>query len=886
LAVIAVTVAGLAVGTVSTRPTIAGLLGLVVVAICLGALYRVTFAGSFAPVAVTFWAFVAVWVGVAPLLQLRDNRFPWPDLPLDQHHVTAQVIVVFATVAYWTGHSFVRSATRRPLSGPMLALRLDITVEKAIVVTGFGVLMAVVCLPRTGGLRVRFTDRDELQSALVGAGLRSGRDLALLGLLNTLPAAISVAALVLCLLCWRNRSYAGAKAKRILMATTLVAVTLNIVYNNPLTANRFASFSVLLAGGLALVSVRRQRWRSAFSAGMLLGLAVVYPLANSFRNERYRDEPRLGLEAYYSWDFDGFQQTVNAVHYVGVHGHTWGHHLVSALLFWVPRSLWEGKAIPAGNVVAANRGYEFQNLALPFWTEVFVEFTLVGVIVAFFWYGRLSRRLDRTLDRTPADLATALTVMFAACQIGLLRGPLGAQIPFVGAAFVVLLAGVAGWRGRSWRLTRPPDDDRDAMPGKLSGGAGRPIESAGGPERQPLRIALLSDWWWPDVVGGAELSARAVAIELARFAEVRVFVPAAADRVYADGPLVVHAVRRPFARRRHADSVLRHGLEFGTTWLLPTVAARLARGVADFAPRMVVAHNVSRTGPWLLRMVGARGLPLVRVYHDLSDTCWRRSRLKGSTICATVCGGCRVKTSVMRRATPRAAVAVCVSGFVRAELDRAGLVELETATVAYPLVGSRPVEPVPRPSRTWRTVIGYLGRLSPVKGVESAIRTVAAYQRSTGGAVSMVIAGEGSPGYVRELMDLADSESVEVDFAGRLDVDEFCARVDAVLIPSTWMEPFGRVAVEVGSRGRPALVSPLGGLPEAAAVSGGRHAFADFRDPEVAARALADLLDGDCRGGVGGAARPENTVSLADGVVSTVRQMLGLEPGVRASDRR
>lgn len=454
LAVGVVLIAVLAATTVAVRPTVAGLLGLVVVATCLTALYHVTVSGSFAPVAVTFLAFVTVWVGFAPLLQIRDRRLPWPDQPLDRYYVTAQVILLLAVLAYLVGYTR-RGTSRLRVKSP----RFDITVEKAIVVTGLATVLAVVCLPRTGGVAVRFTDRDGLRNAIAQEGLTGGRDQAMLGLLSTLPAAVSLVALVLCLVCWRNGAYADQRARWILVAATSTAVCLNVVYNNPLSANRFASFSVLLAAALALLRFDRQWWRSLFSLGMLLGLAIIYPLFNLFRNERSRSNLRLGTDAYYTYDFDGFQQTVNAVNYVDEHGHTWGHHLMSALLVVIPRSWWEGKAIPAGNVVAANRGYDFQNLALPFWAEVFLEFTVVGVVVLFVVYGWLARRLDATMGASPAGLATTVTVMFAACQIGLLRGPLGAQIPFVGAAFAVLLVAVLGWRGRSWHLTRVPEID-------------------------------------------------------------------------------------------------------------------------------------------------------------------------------------------------------------------------------------------------------------------------------------------------------------------------------------------------------------------------------------------------------------------------------------------
>ncbi|MER6593840.1 hypothetical protein ABT214_18710 [Micromonospora purpureochromogenes] len=444
-------VTALGVTTVLPRPTVAGVLGLVVVAVCLAALYQTTRSESFTPVAVTFWAFVTVWVGFAPLLQIRDRRLPWPDLPLDQDYVSAQVILLFAVVAYWAGNT-----RRLPAPRPNTSPRTRVTIEKALTVTATAAVLAVVCLPMTGGLVVRFTSRDDLQRAIAEAGLKSRQDLALLGLLSTFPAAVAAVALVLCLLCWRSRNFVGPKARWILLGTTAVAVLLNVIYNNPLSANRFAAFGVLLAAGLAIVPFERQRWRTLFSLGMLTGLAVLYPLANLFRNARSRGNLRLGLDAYYTWDFDGFQQTVNAVYHARVHGHTWGHHLVSALLFWVPRSWWEGKAIPAGNAVAAGRGYGFQNLALPFWAETYLEFAFVGVVVLFFFYGRLARRLDRAMTATPAGLGTALTVTFAAFQIGLLRGPLGAQIPFVGAAFAVLVVGVLVLPDPGWRLTRPP----------------------------------------------------------------------------------------------------------------------------------------------------------------------------------------------------------------------------------------------------------------------------------------------------------------------------------------------------------------------------------------------------------------------------------------------
>ena len=391
------------------------------------------------------------------------------------------------------------------------------------------------------------------------------------------------------------------------------------------------------------------------------------------------------------------------------------------------------------------------------------------------------------------------------------------------------------------------------------------------------RIAILADWWWPDTVGGAERSSRTAAMRLAEFGTVRVFVPATRDREYPDGPLTVHAVRRPFARRTHPDTVARRGLEFLSAWLLPPVAWRLGRALRRFDPDVTVATNISRTGPWLVRRAGRGRAAIVRTYHDLSDTCWRRSRLRAGVVCTAPCGQCQVKTRLMRAATPASATAVCVSGFVRDELVRAGLTTVDRSTVGYPLT-ALPSRPIARLATDRGLVLGYLGRLDPVKGVDAAIRTGAEYRRLTGTPVSMVVAGEGNDGYRQRLVALAAAESLDVQFPGRMDVDDFCALVDVALVPSRWMEAFGRVVVEIAGRGRPMLIAPVGGLPEAAEISGGRYVFADFQDPPAAARALRELLSGKATGSAPVAA----AATLAGAVESAVRRALGEPAQVRS----
>ena len=445
----------LAAVTVRPHPTLAGVLGLAIVGLCLSELIRIAVTGPFAPVAITLWAFAGVWVGFAPLLQIRDGHLPWRDTPLTGLFVEAQLILLVSLVAFRIGYGLrVRAGTS---AAPRLRMwpRISLTPAVAIVATAVAAALAAIAIPRTGGLWVRFTTRDDLKEMMAETGVTTGPDKALAGLLGTLPAAASLCALVVCLLCLRHRDI-GRRSRILLLSATGVAVLLNLIFNNPLTATRFVTFSVALAAFLCLVDLRARLRRMLFVGMMVFGLLLVYPLANLFRNSASRERLRLGFDAYYTFDFDGFQQTVNTVSYVDTLGHTWGYHTISALLFWIPRSQWTGKALPAGIPVAEGRDYGFTNLALPLWAEFYLEYSWVGVLVAMFCYGWVARRLDGVFQRWQAGAAQVLATVIAACQIGLLRGPLGAQLPFFATAMAIGVFALLLVR-RSNRSGVPPD---------------------------------------------------------------------------------------------------------------------------------------------------------------------------------------------------------------------------------------------------------------------------------------------------------------------------------------------------------------------------------------------------------------------------------------------
>lgn len=101
----------------------------------------------------------------------------------------------------------------------------------------------------------------------------------------------------------------------------------------------------------------------------------------------------------------------------------------------------------------------------------------------------------------------------------------------------------------------------------------------------------------------------------------------------------------------------------------------------------------------------------------------------------------------------------------------------------------------------------YVGRLSPEKGVDRLIRDFAA--EST---LRLAIAGDGTlEDQTQEIVDNCD----RITLLGSLAHEEVMRRMRsalAVVVPSDWDEPFGRVAAEALANGTPPLVSARGGL--------------------------------------------------------------------------
>ncbi|MGV9712267.1 hypothetical protein ACWDTI_16580 [Gordonia sp. NPDC003424] len=383
---------------------------------------------------------------------------------MSTYYFAAQALTTIAVLGYSAGYATAirgnRYGRKRKKQG--IPDRSSTNAFKPVLPLAICGLLILPVLSASGGLAGRFETRDKLTATFEASGLtmENGNSI-LLFVLNRLPAAAALAALMVSILAVKNaRNYKGPARTRSIFAWLGVMISLIFcsILANPYSSSRYVAFAVIMVAFLATVNLGTTGIRLAFSVITVIGLIVIYPLATWFKRDSLRVGSPVRLsDAFYSVDFDGFQQTINTFVHVEESGYAFGNHILSAAFFFIPRGIWPGKAEPASLEIAESRGYSFENLSLPLWAEIYLDGGLILVVIALVSYGYLSSRLDQRYYEGSGQFGRTICIALAACQPGIIRGPLGAQVGFLGAVVLITVLSVYDVRsfgGLAYRRSR------------------------------------------------------------------------------------------------------------------------------------------------------------------------------------------------------------------------------------------------------------------------------------------------------------------------------------------------------------------------------------------------------------------------------------------------
>jgi glycosyltransferase involved in cell wall biosynthesis len=359
-----------------------------------------------------------------------------------------------------------------------------------------------------------------------------------------------------------------------------------------------------------------------------------------------------------------------------------------------------------------------------------------------------------------------------------------------------------------------------------------------------VRILVVSNIYPPVAFGGYEVECSGVVERLARSHEVCVLTSSTDRSVPADG------VRRELA---FLSADKRGALQ------APAASARAvasARRALAWQPELIYCWNGSSIPQAALRVFADSGIPLAfRVCEHWFGGLFVRDQFlrellpaRRHSARAAWSLGCRAFNAARLQLDPLAPVRAAISWNAEAleqMVPTPSFVEpvLERVGHSVPRYGDLYDEIVRAPAPDPEIV--FLGRVTPYKGLKVAIEALAELHVDVP-AARLVVLGPEDQRHGAELRGLADRLGVGglVRWEGQVSPEDAAAalaRAHALIVPSTWDEPFPLVTIEGALARVPLVASDVGGISEGMADE--EHALLFARgDALGAAAALRRVL--------------------------------------------
>lgn len=376
---------------------------------------------------IMFWLFGYIFLVVSAVAQQGQGIFPWLDFYNSDQLDYAWFIVFVGFVSFFCGGmNHFRSLKNFSYSVSIVKMKFFFV---------FSVVVTITAIIFYGGFRILFVPREEMFAIFEGDVAKT----MILQAMIRIPMFIC-SVLLLQGLMYKLRARTLNLPYVILLLLTMITV---FVINNPVSTPRFWLACIFITYMLIVCENFFSGFNFKVACIVILMMLVAFPVSDVFRRTTsvsvfdYAAEQNITESILVSPNFDAFQQLVNTISYTDAHGHTWGAQSFSALLFWMPRSIWEGKAISTGELVGINSNYDYLNLSAPLWAEMYIDFGLFGVLFVFYILGRALNSIELNSDPN----VRVVVCFLASYSMYFYRGSLMSVLSFlmISAIFVLWL---------------------------------------------------------------------------------------------------------------------------------------------------------------------------------------------------------------------------------------------------------------------------------------------------------------------------------------------------------------------------------------------------------------------------------------------------------------
>ncbi len=325
-----------------------------------------------------------------------------------------------------------------------------------------------------------------------------------------------------------------------------------------------------------------------------------------------------------------------------------------------------------------------------------------------------------------------------------------------------------------------------------------------------MKILIFNTLYTPNLLGGAERSVQLLAEGLVEEGH-QVTVCTTSDKTYSEeiNGVSVEYLKVPNlfwgfnikSYKSYAKLVWHFIDSFNFL-----ASSKIKKFIKRNKPDVIHTNNLAGFSVIVWKLAKKMGIPFVHTLRDYYLTCPKCTRYKNNRVCENTCLDCKILSIPKKIYSKNVPFVIGISKYILDAHIKRGYF-LYSKTKVIPNSVKRIELDTERKVKDKIVNFGYLGRISSEKGLDILLEAFSKRQN-----LNLFIGGVGLKDYVDSLKSKYNANNI--NFLGRVEPQDFFKKIDCLIVPSSWEEPFGRVVIEALYNWVPVIVSNKGGLPE------------------------------------------------------------------------
>lgn len=330
-----------------------------------------------------------------------------------------------------------------------------------------------------------------------------------------------------------------------------------------------------------------------------------------------------------------------------------------------------------------------------------------------------------------------------------------------------------------------------------------------------MKILLVSTLYYPFEIGGAERSTRLIAQGYKSMGyDVEILTTSNTNEIRVVDGIKVHYLKLTHIFWRYDSK--RVGSIKKILWrILEPLnvfnTGKLKKEIKNISPDVIHTNNISGIGPVVWRVAKRMNIKVMHTARDYYLLCAKSGMYRNGCACTKQCMFCSFYTLPYRSLSREVDAFVGVSSFVKDVHLKSGYFRnVKISNHINNIFNGDQSQLSLDKSESSKLVIGCIGFIRETKGI---IQLIDALDFSLN--IKLIIAGQtGNDNYSNRFLDKIESNT-KIDYLGHVDPNQFYPKIDFLIHPAVWHEPFPRVLIEAFSYGIPVIAGSTGGTKDA-----------------------------------------------------------------------